>query len=168
VLLVGYQVRGTLGAVLRDGAHHVRISGHDVPVRADIKSLDSYSTHADRPALLEWLKTRAPVSGSIFLVHGEDEALAVLSEDVRATAALGNAIIPELGSGWDLQPGHVAHNIGGPRADAKARIAPQDWIAGLAEVESGLADRLRALPSDAARERAVAALKRTLEHAEGH
>lgn len=167
VLLVGYQVRGTLGAVLRDGAHHVRISGHDVRVRADVRALDSYSTHADRPALLEWLKSRAPVSGSIFLVHGEDASLSTLSEDISATSDLGRALIPELGSAWELKAGHPAHRIGAPRADAKARIAPQDWIAGLAEIESGLADRLRALPSDAARERAVAALKRTLAHVEG-
>jgi metallo-beta-lactamase family protein len=168
VLLVGYQVRGTLGSVLRDGAHHVRISGHDVAVRADVRSIDSYSTHADRQGLLEWLKARAPVTGSIFLIHGEDKALSTLSEDIRAVPVLGKALIPELGSAWELKAEHPAHRIGAPRADARARIAPQDWIAGLAEIESGLADRLRALPSDAARERAVAALKRTLEHAEGH
>jgi metallo-beta-lactamase family protein len=167
VLLVGYQVRGTLGAVLRDGAHYVRISGHDVAVRADIKTLDAYSTHADRPALLAWLKARAPVSGSIFLVHGEAGALSTLSEDIIATGILGRAIIPELGSSWKLEVGHPARRLGEPRADADALIAPQDWISGLAEIESGLADRLRALPSDAARERAVAALKRTLEHAGG-
>jgi metallo-beta-lactamase family protein len=168
VLLVGYQVRGTLGSVLRDGAHHVRISGHDVAVRADVRSIDSYSTHADRQGLLEWLKARAPVTGSIFLIHGEDKALSTLSEDIRAVPVLGKALIPELGSAWELKAEHPAHRIGAARADARARIAPQDWIAGLAEIESGLADRLRALPSDAARERAVAALKRTLEHAEGH
>jgi metallo-beta-lactamase family protein len=168
VLLVGYQVRGTLGAVLRDGAHHVRISGHDVAVRADIRALDAYSTHADRPALLDWLKVRAPISGSIFVVHGEDEALSTLSDDIGSSKGLGAALMPELGSAWSLVAGHPAHQTGQPRKDARTRIAPQDWIAGLAEVESGLADRLRALPSDAARERVVAALKRTLAHAEGH
>jgi metallo-beta-lactamase family protein len=168
VLLVGYQVRGTLGSVLRDGAHHVRISGHDVAVRADIKVLDAYSTHADRPALLEWLKARAPITGSIFLVHGEDESLSTLSEDIGSSKGLGTALIPELGSGWALKAGAPAQMIGRPRHDAKARIAPHDWNADLAEIESGLRDRLRALPSDAARERAVASLKRALERAEGH
>lgn len=167
VLLVGYQVKGTLGAVLRDGARHVRISGNDVPVRADVQAIDSYSTHADRPALLEWLKARAPYSGSIMLLHGEGEALSALAGDVSGAQGLGNAIVPELGSAWDLRPGHAARQCGHARADAKVRIAPQDWISGLADLESGLADRLRALPSDAARERAVASLKRALERAEG-
>lgn len=167
VLLVGYQVKGTLGAVLRDGARHVRISGHDVAVRADVVAIDSYSTHADRPALLDWLKQRAPVRGTTFLVHGENEALAVLSDDCGRLADLGMVAVPQLGSAWELRPGHAARQCSPPRADARQRIAPQDWISGLADLESGLAERLRALPSDAARERAVAALKRALERAEG-
>ncbi|MBW8294476.1 MBL fold metallo-hydrolase [Sphingopyxis sp.] len=167
VLFVGFLAHGTLGAVLRDGAHHVRISGNDVPVRAEVKALESYSTHADRSALLEWLIARAPVSGSIFLVHGENESLSTLANDVRATTGFGAVIIPELGSAWELRPGRVAQNVGAPRADAKALIAPQDWVSGLADIESGLGDRLRALPSDAARERAVASIQRALERVEG-
>lgn len=167
VLLVGYQVRGTLGAVLRDGARHVRISGNDVPVRADVRVFDAYSTHADRTGLHDWLQTRAAISGTLFVVHGEGDALSALAEHAAATQNLGSAVVPELGSGWELKPGQPAHRIVPPRSDAKARIAPQDWIAGLADLESGLGDRLRALPSDAARERAVATLERALERAEG-
>ena len=167
LLLVGYQVKGTLGSVLRDGAHHVRISGNDVAVRADIRVIDSYSTHADRSGLLEWLKARAPVTGSMFLVHGEEAALAALADDAGRIPGLAPAVIPELGSAWELKTAQEARQIGRPRSDAKKRIAPQDWISGLADLESGLADRLRALPSDAARERTVASLKRALERAEG-
>lgn len=167
VLLVGYQVKGTLGAVLREGVHHVRISGNDVAVRADVRTIDSYSTHADRPGLLEWLKLRAPYRGSILLVHGEENALSTLADDVERLAGLGPVAIPELGSAWELRAGHPARQVGRPRPDARARIKPQDWISALGEFESGLADRLRSLPSDAARERAVAALRRTLERAEG-
>ncbi len=167
VLLVGYQVAGTLGAVLRDGAHHVRISGHDVPVRADVKVLDSYSTHADRPALLDWMKTRAPVAGSVFLVHGEATSLSVLSKDVGATPNLGAPIIPLIGETWKLTKGHPAKRTAHTTDDLRARISPRDWTAGLAALESSLGDRLRALPSDAARERAVAALNRSLERSEG-
>jgi metallo-beta-lactamase family protein len=167
VLLVGYQVEGTLGAVLREGVHHVRISGNDLAVRADVRSIDSYSTHADRPGLLDWLKQRAPYRGSIFLVHGEEAALKALADDVDRLANLGQVSLPELGSAWELRAGQPARQIGRPRIDARARIKPRDWISALGEFESGLADRLRSLPSDTARERAVAALRRTLERAEG-
>ena len=80
---------------------------------------------------------------------------------------LAGSGIPGLGSAWELKAAQQARQVGRPRADARTRIAPQDWISRLAELESGLADRLRALPSDAARERAIASLKRALERAEG-
>jgi metallo-beta-lactamase family protein len=97
VLLVGYQVAGTLGALLRDGAKHVRISGHDVPVRADVQAIDSYSTHADRPALLAWISQHGPVSGSVFLVHGEGPALNALASDLRQATIAPHVIVPMLG-----------------------------------------------------------------------
>lgn len=167
VLLIGYQVAGTLGSVLRDGARHVRISGHDVAVRAEVQTLDSYSNHADRPALLEWMHERGPVSGSVFLVHGEDAGLSTLAEDVGDNNNLATAIIPTLGERWKLRPGKPARRVGKPRPDAQLRIEPRDWAAGLADLQSGLAQRLRALPNDKARERAVASLNRALDRAEG-
>jgi metallo-beta-lactamase family protein len=167
VLLVGYQVAGTLGAVLREGAHHVRISGNDVPVRADVKVIDSYSTHADRPALLDWMKSRAPVAGTVFLVHGEASSLSVLAKDVDAASGLGSAAAPLIGETWLLTKGHVAKRTRQTSDVLRAKLAPRDWAAGFAALESSLGDRLRALPSDAARERAVAALTRALERSEG-
>lgn len=167
VLLVGYQVAGTLGSVLRDGARHVRISGHDVPVRADVKILDSYSTHADRPALLDWIKVRSPVSGSVFLVHGEEHSLSTLEKDIAGAAVTESLVVPMLGERWTVAASHPAKRVGEAREDLHARIAPRDWTTSLAALESSLADRLRALPSDAARERALASMARTLERAEG-
>ena len=167
VLLVGYQVAGTLGSVLRDGAHHVRISGHDVPVRADIKVLDSYSTHADRAALLDWIKLRGPVSGSVFLVHGEEHSLSALASDIEKSGVAKGVVIPMLGETWAATAKHASKRMGEPRSDLHDRIKPRDWTASLAALESGLADRLRALPSDAARERALTSLVRALERVEG-
>lgn len=167
VLLVGYQATGTLGAVLRDGAHHVRISGHDVPVRASVHSLDAYSVHADRPALLNWIKARGPVSGSVFLVHGEAPAFEAFSGDIANAGVASDIVIPKLGECWQARQGHRAKRVLPARADADLRVAPKDWTASLAALESSLADRLRALPSDAARQRALASLARALDRAEG-
>lgn len=167
VLLVGYQVTGTLGSVLRDGARHVRISGQDVPVRADVHSLDAYSVHADRPALLDWIKARGPVSGSVFLVHGESPALQALSGAVQVSAMTRDVIVPVLGERWQANAGHASRRKAAARPDAHLLIAPRDWTASLAALESSLADRLRGLPSDAARERALASLSRALDRAEG-
>lgn len=166
VLLVGYQVVGTLGAVLRDGARNVRISGHDVPVRADIKMIDSYSVHADRPALMQWIKDRGPVSGSVFLVHGEQNALSVFAQEIGQAGLAPHIVVPMLGEAWRVSANHAAKRIGPARKDVQVRIAPRDWTAMLAALESGLADRLRALPSDAARERVLVSLANVLERAE--
>jgi metallo-beta-lactamase family protein len=166
VLLVGYQVAGTLGAVLREGARNVRISGRDVTVCADVKMIDSYSVHADRPALMQWIKDRGPVSGSVFLVHGEQHALSAFAQDVRQAGLAPDVIIPMLGETWMLIANRVAKRVGVAREDFQVRIAPRDWTARLAALESGLADRLRALPSDAARERVIASMTSLLENAE--
>jgi metallo-beta-lactamase family protein len=168
VLMVGYQVAGTLGAVLKAGARHVRISGHDVAVRADIMSIDSYSTHADRTGLLDWIKAHGPITGSIFLTHGEGSAFEGLSGDINKADDLPRVIVPALGEAWQLKPGQPARRTGCPRADVRQRLAPRDWTAKLAALESGLADRLRALPTDKAREKALAAVTRALDRATGH
>ena len=55
VLLVGYQAEGTGGRALQDGAQFLRLYGQEVPVRAEILTLDQLSAHAGRSELLRWL-----------------------------------------------------------------------------------------------------------------
>ena len=71
VLLTGFQAAGTRGRALLEGARTVRIHGRDVPVRAQVASIDGLSAHADRREILRWLRgfTRAPAA--TYLVHGE-------------------------------------------------------------------------------------------------
>ena len=76
VLLVGFQARGTLGRFLEDGAKAVRIQGEEIKVAARIRYIDEYSGHADGPELARWIAARRPVRRGVFLVHGEEPALA--------------------------------------------------------------------------------------------
>ncbi|MCW3849607.1 MBL fold metallo-hydrolase [Sphingomonas sp. LB-2] len=163
VLMVGYQARGSLGAVLESGARAVRISGNDVPVRARIEKLDVYSAHADHQALLQWLTRRAPVRGSIFLDHGEPPALERLATDAAAIAGLPHPIVPLLGERFRLDAGKPAQRIGKPRPDAPELIAREDWRNRYAAFAASLEERLRALPSDAARRHALEAAERAFE-----
>jgi metallo-beta-lactamase family protein len=71
VLFVGFQASGSLGRIILDGAKRVRISGNDIAVKAQIRSIDSYSAHADQTDLLRWIEAREPIEGSLFLSHGE-------------------------------------------------------------------------------------------------
>lgn len=162
VLLVGYQVAGTLGALLRDGAKHVRISGHDVPVRADVQFLESYSTHADRPSLQDWIRQHGPIARSIFLVHGEALALTTLAGDLRDAALAPQVILPKLGETWSLVQGTDPVKVGEARHDLELCLPQRGWTSDLAAFEASLSARLRALPSDAARQRAIANLETTL------
>lgn len=162
VLMVGYQARGSLGAVLESGARVVRISGNDVPVRAHIQKLEVYSAHADHQALVQWLTRRAPVRGSIFLDHGEPPALERLATDAAAVAGLPRPIVPALGERFRLEAGKVAMQEGKPRVDAPELTAPADWRNLYAAFATSLEERLRALPSDTARREALAAAERAL------
>jgi len=66
VLLVGFQAQGTLGRILHDGATRVRIQGEEIQVRAQIRSLDVYSGHADpRASALLTIRIMAQVRACI-------------------------------------------------------------------------------------------------------
>jgi metallo-beta-lactamase family protein len=71
VVLVGYQVAGTRGCSLRDGADEVKIHGQYVPVRAKVVDVESLSAHADYAELLDWLGPAALAPRRVFVTHGE-------------------------------------------------------------------------------------------------
>ena len=82
VVIVGFQARGTLGRRLVDGAEQVNILGSEVAVKATIHTLGGYSAHAGRSQLLEWAGS---IGGSpkFCLVHGEEEAMASLAQELE-------------------------------------------------------------------------------------
>src|SRR5262245_47920951 len=92
ILFVGYQGEGTLGGHLVRGAPSARIAGHEMQVKATIRSLDGFSAHADEPELLQWLGGfiggRRPgdpgVPRSVYLVHGGPPAQEALLPKVTA------------------------------------------------------------------------------------
>lgn len=164
ILFTGFQVAGTLGAVLRDGAKSVRISGKDVFVKADIASLDGYSNHADRTGLLRWIKERSPVFGSVFLVHGEADSLSGFEASIAATGLYPSRIIAALGDKWGLEAGAPAKLLSSNRENAEKLVAPKDWNSHLAELRSMIAQKAHMLDSDKDREKLLDALRDVLEN----
>lgn len=73
VMFVGWQGKGTLGRVLVDGAKSITIDGEAYPVHASIATLNGFSAHADKPALLEWASF-IPGTPRWFVNHGEADA----------------------------------------------------------------------------------------------
>jgi len=78
VVLPGFQVPGTRGRALLDGARTVKIHGRYVPVRAQIAGLSEFSAHADSDELIAWLKSAPQAPDTVHVVHGEDHARAEL------------------------------------------------------------------------------------------
>jgi metallo-beta-lactamase family protein len=83
VLLVGYQVEGTRGRLLQDGARSVRIFGEEVPVRARVETIHGLSAHADADGLVAWLRTATRPPKRVAVVHGEAKPALALAERVR-------------------------------------------------------------------------------------
>ena len=105
ILFVGYQSQGTVGAKLLEGAESVRLFGEEIQVLAEISNVDSFSSHADRKALLEWISQADP-DVHIFINHGED----TVTEDLAMEAARQTgkpATAPYSGEVWDLISGEL-------------------------------------------------------------
>ncbi|MFI7063633.1 MBL fold metallo-hydrolase RNA specificity domain-containing protein [Kribbella sp. NPDC050124] len=83
VVLPGFQVPGTRGRALLDGARSVKIHGRYVPVRARIVGLSEFSAHADSDELVQWLSAAPQPAEVVYVVHGEDHARAELATRIQ-------------------------------------------------------------------------------------
>lgn len=80
LLLVGYQVPGSLGRRLMDGQKEVEIDHERVKVRAQVEVIGGFSAHADRDDLLKFAEDVSPKR--VFVVLGETEAATFLAQRI--------------------------------------------------------------------------------------
>ncbi len=97
VLFVGYQAPGTLGRILLDGAEEIRMMGSEFAVKAEIAKIGSFSAHADRDELTNWLTSFKEKPKIVFLIHGEQETLETFSASLNQLGF--NTAIPTKGVG---------------------------------------------------------------------
>jgi metallo-beta-lactamase family protein len=83
VVLTGYQVQGTRGRALADGAREIKIHGRYIPVRAEVVNIRGFSAHADADQMIGWLRS-SPEPRGVFVVHGEPPAAAAFVETLHA------------------------------------------------------------------------------------
>lgn len=57
--------------------------GDDVPIRADVVSLDAMSAHADADELLTWLRSAPAAPAAVSVVHGEASAADTLRRRIE-------------------------------------------------------------------------------------
>ena len=101
VLFVGFQAEHTLGRRIKDGANPVRIFGDELPVRAEVQSIEGYSAHADRRELLAWVRRLGGPIRRAFVVHGEPPALEAMATALRG-AGVRDVRVPRHGESFDL------------------------------------------------------------------
>lgn len=84
VLLVGFQAEGTRGRSLEEGATELKFFGQYVPVKANIRKINSLSAHADQGEILDWLGHFKVAPKKVFLNHGEKDAAEGLKAKIEA------------------------------------------------------------------------------------
>jgi len=99
VLFVGYQGVGTLGRRIVSGEKNVRVYGEEIAVGAHVWTSNGFSSHADQPILLDWIKKAAP--SNLILVHGEDEILDVFADRIRQDLSI-DSHVAKLGETIDV------------------------------------------------------------------
>ncbi len=102
LLIVGFQVAGSLGRRLVEGAKNVTIQGNNISVRCKVESLYSYSAHMDGEALLEFVSKIGRGLEQVFVVHGEPIASSTLTQRIRDYLGI-RATAPEAGEKATLE-----------------------------------------------------------------
>ncbi|MBN1618786.1 MBL fold metallo-hydrolase [Candidatus Dojkabacteria bacterium] len=95
ILFTGYQVKGTLGRAIVDGAPEVRINGKRYDVNIQVHTLGGFSAHSDQADLEYWLRGFGHYPKKVFTVHGDEEVIDLWSEYIRKNLML-ETYVPEL------------------------------------------------------------------------
>lgn len=99
LLVIGFQAPGTLGSRIISGRTEVRLDGRVVPVRAKVETAEGFSSHADSPKLLEWVRQIRLTDNShrprIFLVHSDKKRAEAFRQIL--TKQLPNIAVAEAG-----------------------------------------------------------------------
>ena len=82
LVFVGYQVEGTLGRKIVDGAKKIKIYGEEIVVKAKVHTINGFSAHADQSGLIEWMKKFTKLN-KIFLIHGERDKQEVFQKVIK-------------------------------------------------------------------------------------
>jgi metallo-beta-lactamase family protein len=166
VLLVGFQPNGTLGRFLQDGTKAVRIQGDEIKVAARIRMIDDYSGHADGSELARWIAARRPIHRGVFLVHGEDQAIAGLAERIAERIIPAALLIqPALDDVYELStpaPTLIEESRQRPRLTPQA-VTHLDWHNDMSRLILDIHERIDAAADERARAVIIRKLRRSLD-----
>jgi metallo-beta-lactamase family protein len=155
VLFVGYQAEGTLGRFIQSGQKTVRIHGEEVDVKARIRSIETYSAHADQGELTSWVKARLPVRKNIFITHGTDLSrqgmMKSLTESGIVPATMLAPVIDDIFRLDTDTNAALKLGDGQPRIGIEEMAATADWHNDYARFVLDLAQFLRGMKDSESR-----------------
>lgn len=101
IVFVGYQAEETLGRKILDGEKIVKVLGEAINVKAEVYNVEGFSSHADKPALLNWLSGFKEKPKTVFIVHGEQSSKLNFAKDVKNTLGIP-CIVPEYNKVYEI------------------------------------------------------------------
>ncbi len=100
IIFTGFQVPGTLGRLIVDGAKRAYILGEEMAIRAKVHTIGGFSAHADQGELIEWLSTFTN-NPKVYIVHGEEATALAFEQTVREKLGL-TTYVPHLGEELEI------------------------------------------------------------------
>ncbi len=82
VIFVGYQVEGTLGRSIVDGAKYIKLYGEEIVNKATVYTINGFSAHADQNDLIEWIRPIKKLN-KLFLIHGETAKMDIFTQVIK-------------------------------------------------------------------------------------
>ena len=149
--------------LLADGERRVRIQGDEIRVAARVRSLDTYSGHADAKGLTSWAAARRPIGGKVFICHGEPSASQGLAARLADAGLPGESLVlPSIDDAFALEP-RAARSVAVPKLrPAPERPSELDWHNARAALLGDLDARLEAAATDAERTALLETVRRAL------
>ena len=102
IVFAGYQVEGTLGRQIVDGATKIRVFGEEFEVNAKVDTLGGFSAHGDQRDLRYWLRSFGHSPRTIFVTHGEEEISYKFASNIQQELKI-DTIVPSMGDVVDLK-----------------------------------------------------------------
>jgi metallo-beta-lactamase family protein len=97
ILFIGYCAEHTLGAQILAGRDTVNIFGEPHRVRAKVASIDSFSGHADRNELRQYVGQIGGAIQKVAVVHGESDQLFAFADTLGRMLPKAEVLVPDYG-----------------------------------------------------------------------
>ena len=102
LLMVGFQVPGSLGRKLQDGLKEVYIHDKAVRVNARIETIRGYSAHKDSDGLIDFVEQGKDRFKKVFVAMGEPKASLFLVQRLRDFLDV-DAVAPRQGESYEIE-----------------------------------------------------------------